>query len=110
MIYPIFSLTFLWHLYRSQAHTKSKKLDNAFCAKCHGPIEVFLNQRDNDGKVTLVPPKEPSTFANFIKENYKASKQGGTTHADVMKILSNHFAKLTAQDKLKYNKWFGDLK
>lgn len=90
--------------YRSQAHTKSKNIDKALCSNCHGPIEVFLNQRDKDGKITLVPPKQPSGFAKFVKDNYKLFKASGDTHAGVMKILSGNFAKLTIQEKLKYAK------
>lgn len=89
-------------IYRSKTHSKSKKVENIRCAKCHGPIEVFLNKVDKDGKVTLVPPKEPSMFAKFVKENYKSSKETGCSHADVMKILSNNFAKLSVQEKTKY--------
>lgn len=93
-------------VYRSQSHTKSKKVENIRCAGCHGPIEVFLNKVDKDGKVTLVPPKEPSMFAKYVKENYRLSKQSGCSHADVMKILSNNFAALTVSEKSKYKNWF----
>lgn len=89
-------------IYRSQSNSKSKKVENIRCSKCHGPIEVFLNKTEKDGKVTLVPPKQPSMFAKFVKENYNLSKESGCTHADVMKMLSNNYAKLTVQEKFKY--------
>lgn len=50
----------------------------------------------------MVPPKEPSVFAKFVKEKYKLHKASGATHADVMKILSNNFGKLTVEEKSKY--------
>lgn len=63
---------------------------------------MFLNKTDKDGKVVLVPPKEPSMFAKFVKLNYKLSKESGCNHAAVMKILSDNFGKLTVQEKMKY--------
>lgn len=63
---------------------------------------MFLNKTDKDGQVVLVPPKEPSMFAKYVKEEYKLQKVTGATHADVMKILSNNFGKLTVEEKSKY--------
>ncbi|XP_037032807.1 uncharacterized protein LOC119071854 [Bradysia coprophila] len=87
---------------KSTAHSKSRKVENIRCAKCHGPIEIFLNKTDKDGQVILVPPKEPSVFAKYVKEKYKLHKVSGATHADVMKILSNNFGKLTVEEKSKF--------
>lgn len=50
----------------------------------------------------MVPPKEPSMFAKYVKENYKLHKVSGSEHADVMKILSNNFGKLTVLEKMKF--------
>ncbi|KAG4076536.1 hypothetical protein HA402_011352 [Bradysia odoriphaga] len=87
---------------KSKAHSKSRKVENIRCAKCHGPIEIFLNKTDENGQVILVTPKEPSMFAKYVKEKYKLHKVSGVTHADVMKILSNNFGKLTVEEKSKF--------
>lgn len=50
----------------------------------------------------MVPPKEPSMFAKYVKEKYKLHKVSGATHAEVMKMLSNNFAKLTVEEKTMY--------
>lgn len=52
----------------------------------------------------MIKPKEVTGFPKFVQENYKLFKEVGRGHADVMKILSNNFGKLTAQQKLKYKK------
>ena len=36
-------------------------------------------------------PKSPTAFAKFVKENYKVYRQPGTSHGDVMKIISAKF-------------------
>lgn len=95
-------LFFIFMACRSQAHSKAKT--QALCAMCHGPIEVFLNQKDKDGKINFVKPKEVNGFAKFVQENYKTFKEPGRAHACVMKILSTNFAQLTVQEKLKYKK------
>lgn len=89
-------------IFRSHARSKSKKVEHIRCSACHGPIEVFSHKKGENGTVTLVPPKEPSMFATFVKENYKLSKERGASHADIMNTLSNNFAELTAQEKIKY--------
>lgn len=92
------------------AHSKSKKIENSFCTRCHGPIEVFINERDKDGNITLIQPKKPSGFAKFVKDNYKLFKKDNDTYVQVMKTLSENYSKLTVAEKLKYRKSFGDMK
>ena len=48
------------------------------------------------------PVRQASGFAKFVKEKYRVFKTNGTTHADVMKILSNKFSALTFEEKKKY--------
>ena len=36
-------------------------------------------------------PKSPTAFAKFVKENYKVYRQPGTSHGEVMKIISAKF-------------------
>lgn len=82
--------------FSSQAHSKSKKVENLRCRYCHGSIEVLLNKRDKDGCVTPTPVRKPSGFAKFVQDNYSKYKGTGErrTHAEVMKLLSKEFASM----------------
>lgn len=89
-------------LCRSNAHTKSKKVENIRCVYCHGSISIFLNKKGKDGSVVPTPVREASGFAKFVKEKYKDFKVAGTTHAEVMKMISSAFASLSVEEKKKY--------
>lgn len=65
-------------------HSKSLDTERFVCALCTGKL-VLLNPSN---------PRTPTPFANFVKENYGATRQelAGQSHADVMRKLSADFA------------------
>lgn len=83
-------------MYRLQAHSKARKVDNVVCKFCHGNIEIFLNKKDKNGCITPTPVKKPSGFAKFVQDNYGKYKEieKKMTHAEIMKLLSKEFAAL----------------
>lgn len=85
---------------KSQAHSKSKKVDNIRCKMCHGSIEILLNKRDKNGDIIYTPVRKPTAFANFVKENYP--KKANTPHAEIMKNLGAEFKNLSFNSKIKY--------
>lgn len=87
---------------RSNAHSKSKKLENIRCAYCHGAIEIFLNKKDKHGIVTLAPLKKATGFAVYIKEQYKDFRKPGVSHAEAMQMLSAKYATLSTEEKKNY--------
>ncbi|KAL5276321.1 ACRC.2 family protein [Megaselia abdita] len=88
---------------KADAHSKSKKVENIRCAKCHGKIEILHNKKDKDGNVNPTPVKEAKGFAKFVKEKYKYYKQPEMKHADVMKVLGGVFSDMSINEKNKYN-------
>lgn len=87
---------------KSQAHSKSKKVENIRCAICHGKIEIFLNKRNKEGNIIHTPTKNVTGFAKFVKEQYKTHKKDSIQHKDVMKILGEEYRKLTIEEKKKF--------
>lgn len=83
---------------KSQAHSKSKKVENIRCSLCHGAIEIFLNKR-KDGKVEMKPVRAVKGFPKFVQLKYKEFKLPNTPHKDVMAQLSKQYAALSAQEK-----------
>lgn len=65
-------------------HSKSLDTERFVCALCTGKL-VLLNP---------TKPRTPTPFANFVKENYGATRQelAGQSHAEVMRKLSADFA------------------
>lgn len=65
-------------------HSKSLDTERFVCALCKGKL-VLLNPTN---------PRTPTPFANFVKENYGATRQelAGQSHAEVMRKLSADFA------------------
>lgn len=86
---------------KSQAHSKSKKVENIRCRNCHGAIEILLNKRNKDGQIIYTPVRKPTAFANFVKEKYPKKKQN-TPHAEIMKNLGAEFKNLSFNSKAKY--------
>lgn len=68
-------------------HSKSLDTQKYACALCTGQL-VLLNPSK---------PREPTPFANFVKENYGTVRQelAGQSHAEVMRKLSADFASKT---------------
>lgn len=88
---------------KSPAHSKSKRVENIRCAYCHGSIEIFLNKRDGKtGALNAVPVKKASGFAAFVKAEYRQHKRPERTHAEVMRLLSVHYAALSKEEKAQY--------
>lgn len=85
---------------KSQAHSKSKKVEGIRCRMCHGAIEILLNKRDKDGHVIHTPIRKPTAFANYVKENYP--KGSNTPHGDIMRKLGADFKNLSMTSKSKY--------
>ncbi|KAM3721839.1 Germ cell nuclear acidic-1 protein [Dirofilaria immitis] len=66
-------------------HSKSLDIDRKVCGICQGHFIL----RSREGKEFLTRPA--STFAQFVKENYKKEQKPGVKHAEIMKILSLRF-------------------
>ncbi|KAJ8338387.1 hypothetical protein SKAU_G00373530 [Synaphobranchus kaupii] len=68
-------------------HSKSLDTQRFVCALCTGQLVLL----------TPAKPRAATPFANFVKENYGAVRQGmgGQSHADVMRKLSADFASKT---------------
>ncbi|XP_030380710.1 uncharacterized protein LOC115628676 [Scaptodrosophila lebanonensis] len=79
----------------SQAHSKSRKVEHLRCKYCRGNITVFLNKKDKSGNMVLMPVREPTGFAKFVKENYSENHRGN--HKETMRTLSAEYAKQKAQ-------------
>lgn len=50
---------------RSQAHTKSKKVEEIRCSLCKGAIELYENKKKADGTLELVPVQKREPTGNF---------------------------------------------
>lgn len=87
---------------KSPAHSKSKKVERIRCAYCHGAIEIYLNKRNGAGEVCPTPVRKATGFAAFVKVEYRNCKQPGVSHAEVMRLLSGLYAKLTPEQKKAY--------
>lgn len=88
---------------KSQAHSRSKKVENIRCKICHGTIEILLNKMNKEGQVVSTPVKSATGFAKFVQENYAKVKKPNIGHADVMKILGENFGQLTVTQKAVFN-------
>lgn len=79
--------------YSSFAHSRPMKIEKTFCAHCHGPIEVILNQKDLNGNSSVGQFKKPSAYAKFVKKNYGLVKKEHPNSSQVerMEILSQTF-------------------
>ncbi|XP_070502266.1 germ cell nuclear acidic protein-like [Chironomus tepperi] len=86
---------------RSQAHSKTKKVEEIRCSLCKGSIQLFENKKNKDGVLELVPfqRKEPTAFAKFVKLKFKEVKKPHLSHKEVMQLLSAQFASLDVQEK-----------
>lgn len=87
---------------KSPAHSKSKKVEKIRCAYCHGAIEIYLNKRNGAGELCPTPVRKATGFAAFVKAEYKRLKEPGVAHAEVMRLLSAEYAKLTPEEKRRY--------
>ncbi|KAH8387218.1 hypothetical protein KR093_005635, partial [Drosophila rubida] len=77
----------------SNAHSRSRKVDNIRCRVCMGPIQLFINKKDKQGNTKMQPVREATGFAKFVKENFKQHKRPDLTAAQVMRILGAEYAK-----------------
>ncbi|XP_066504531.1 germ cell nuclear acidic protein [Hoplias malabaricus] len=66
-------------------HSKSLDTQKYVCSLCTGQLVLL----------TPCKSREPTPFANFVKENYGTVRQAGQSHADVMRKLSADFASKT---------------
>lgn len=83
-----------------QTHSKSKKVESIRCSICKSSIELFLNKKTKDGQIILTPvTTEVKGFPKFVQMKYKEIKRPNMTHKEVMQMLSQQFACLTAQEK-----------
>ncbi|KAG7168219.1 uncharacterized protein LOC121867533 [Homarus americanus] len=90
-------------------HSKSLDIEKKVCGYCYGRFELVINSQRGHAKSGLdtpagKPPKTPRTpgaFAIFVKENYGSVKKSrqNIKHADVMKVLSEEFGKMKANNK-----------
>ncbi|XP_063707581.1 germ cell nuclear acidic protein-like [Culicoides brevitarsis] len=87
---------------KSQAHSKSKKVENIRCKLCHGPIEIMLNKINKEGQMVSTPVKSATGFAKFVKENYSKVKTPNVKHGEVMKTLGQDFGKLSVSQRALY--------
>lgn len=88
---------------KSNAHSKSRKVDQIRCSICHGAIEVFLNKKNKDGQIIMTPvSKEVKGFPKFVQMKYKEIRTQLNTHKDVMQILSKQFASLNVEQRAQY--------
>lgn len=83
---------------KSQAHSKSRKVENIRCSICKGAIEVFLNKKTKEG-VVMTPVREATGFPKFVKLKYQEVKKPNMTHKEVMQVLSSQFASLSVEEK-----------
>ena len=83
-------------------HSKSLDTDSKCCGYCRGRFELITKQGNGkktiqnlDGNVNenVETPKRLNPFSTFVKDNYRITRTPGSTHADTMKKLSEHFAK-----------------
>ncbi|XP_052856271.1 germ cell nuclear acidic protein isoform X1 [Drosophila gunungcola] len=81
----------------SNAHSRSRKVENLRCSTCRGPITLFLNKKDKQGNIVSKPAGEAKGFAKFVKDNFKKHKRENMTAAQVMRVLSVEFAKEKGQ-------------
>ena len=87
-------------------HSKSLDTERKVCGHCHGRFELVVNTGSarkgaaaqaagvtpsGSGSVGK-QPKPPTGFAKFVQDNYKVYKQPGTSHAEVMRTLSEKFS------------------
>lgn len=85
-----------------QTHSKCKKVENIRCSICKSAIELFLNKKDKNGEIVMTPvSREVKGFPRFVKEQYKEIKRPNMAHKDVMQVLSQRFAALSATEKMK---------
>ena len=65
------------------------------CGFCHGKFVLLQNNSKSATPATPSTPRTPNKFALFVKENYADVKQkeANIPHREVMKILSQEFAK-----------------
>ncbi|CAG9801865.1 unnamed protein product [Chironomus riparius] len=86
---------------RSQAHSKTKKVEEVRCSLCKGNIQLFQNKKNKDGVLELIPVqrKEPTAFAKFVKLKFKEVKKPNMSHKEVMQMLSAQFSSLAVEEK-----------
>lgn len=83
--------------YRIGRHSKSLNTDIKVCGYCHGRF-VLLSNTGQSGSTPgsgVSTPRTPNKFALFVKDNYGDVKkrEHNLKHKDIMKILSQEFAK-----------------
>lgn len=91
-------------------------MDRKRCGYCYGEFELIVNKANNqkasnnlpvvytdpltqlynlnDVQPTPKPPKKPSKFALFVKENYGRVKRENilSKHGEIMKLLGSQYA------------------
>lgn len=95
------------------------------CGYCYGEFELIINKVNNNSNTTSnlpflhidplkelykleepksKPPRKPSRFALFVKENYSRVKQENPLlkHGEIMKTLGSEFAttKIVTSDEI----------
>jgi len=83
-------------------HSKSLDTEKKVCGHCHGRFSLQVNaktatNKENTDKKSESVPRTPSAFALFTKENYHVYRKAGTTHQEVMTILSQKFKQKNEQ-------------
>jgi hypothetical protein len=72
--------------------SKSVNLARQRCGRCHGTLRL-LGACNRDGTVTAAKTREPSAFANFVKQHYPALKASRprASHKDLMATLGERW-------------------
>ncbi|KAK7445504.1 hypothetical protein BaRGS_00040344 [Batillaria attramentaria] len=76
-------------------HSKSVDIDNYVCGHCDGRIQLLRVRHGKKARPISHNPREPSSFALFLRENYRKVKRRNKelSSSEIMKQLSEEFAR-----------------